>query len=226
MKKQIILMSLLTMISASGFASGFYIGGELGLDAVEVKHHNSGPGFSDRHRLGAFGFMGGGFAGYNFDFGCHKFDFAVEGFITGASTETRRDYESGTTFTDRHRVHYNYSYGARLLPGFYIMGDCVEVHGIVGYTRANLSYDHRSLFTTTDHRFCRTFELNGWQVGGGLRLDFCNNISLRFDGVFNGYESHHNRHDVLFTGDTETTHFYHSHQLIDFNGTFALIYNF
>lgn len=231
--RKIIALSLLSMISTAGYAcNGFYIGGELGLAFAEAKVHSHVHTMSDhtfRHHLGAFGFVGGGFAGYNFDF-C-QWDLGIEAFITANTIDTHRRHES-EDFSHRHNVNYDFNYGIRVLPGFYLM-NCVEAHLIAGWTRANFSSHHHFDFSDSHHHHHRSFDIDGYQVGGGLRLDFCNNISLRFDGVFNGFSSSHHRHD-FHVDDVVTAsllpppveHHHHSIQIYDFDATLSLIYNF
>ena len=207
--KKILFLSLLSMLSTSAYASHLYVGGQLGLSFLETKHTSVAN--SIKHDLGGFGFVGGGFVGYDFEF-CKMYDLGVEVFIAGNTAENKVDYIDTDS---KVRVHSTYNYGVRVLPGFQLMEN-VEVHLIAGYTRGNFHIKEN----TGISRISKTHEANGYQVGGGLTLDMGCHFAWRFDGVFNGY--FYNRHHGADTGFDNR----HSTRYYDFDATAGLVYKF
>lgn len=208
-------LMFLSLVCTSGYASNAYIGGQVGLDMLVVRHSTDYP-IAERHHLGNFGVSGGGFLGYNFTF-CQDYDLGVEGFFFGNSTEI--DKRRFDLYPNNFHVHSSYNWGFRVLPGM-VLCNGVEMHAIVGYTRG--------YFHLRDHGpfdFRRQVEANGYQVGGGIRMDMANNLSFRFDGVFNGYENSRHRHHFVTVDDVDIDHHHHI-RANDFTASVALIYNF
>lgn len=210
--RKVILLGALSILTSVADASNFYVGGGLGLGSIVAKQTtNRSP---EQHNLGGFGIVGGGFAGYNFNF-CKSYDFGVEGFIYGNSANLKTLHHQNHT---RLKLFSNFNYGVRVLPGFYL-NSCLESHFIVGYTRAQ--------FTLRDNIYhslgiTRTYNVNGYQIGGGLTWDMSRNVALRFDGVFNGYESLNPRRRYLKSSDPVRINFI----VNDFDATFSLVYKF
>jgi hypothetical protein len=102
---------IVLLLSASVYADNFYVGGSVGLSALESDKKTAIP--DERHDLGGFGFIGGGFVGYNFCLPC-CFDAGLEVFINGNTTKAKLfHYEDSTKL----HVSSKYNWGVRALPG-------------------------------------------------------------------------------------------------------------
>lgn len=188
---------ILVLAATSTVQAGcFYAGGSLGVSALRAeKHHtilNSADIVlkSENHDLGVFGFVGGGFIGYNLydDCFCQNWDCGLEVFGNGYTSEAKATHNTASTVTvaSKLKVSQEYNCGARILPG-YRLYDQVGIHFIAGYTFGGFKLRDNGVYGEASKRFTS----NGYQVGAGTTFGLCNGFSLRLDVVYNGYPSHH-----------------------------------
>ena len=81
------LLTLTLLAFAPMNADNFYVGGQGGITASKVAEKTDYP--HEQHNLGGFGFVGGGFAGYNFDSYDSPLDVGVEAFVVGNTFNIR-----------------------------------------------------------------------------------------------------------------------------------------
>jgi len=204
-------LAIFSMIATSANASYFYLGGQGGITFSKTAEKTISP--TEQHNLGGYGFVGGGFVGYNFDFGCERFDFGVEGFIVGNTTKNHIFHRQNDA---KVTIRSNYDWGFRALPGYQLY-QCVEAHLIAGYVRGNFRIKDTGTYGTIS----KTFNSDGYQVGCGLTVDISNCMAFRFDTVFNGYCLQNNR--GLTTTDLVNTYSVRANSL---DSTLSLLFHF
>ncbi len=196
MKKCFLFFALI--MANLAHADSMYVGGSIGISALESKKDHqilNGAGValkSEQHDLGHFGFVGGGFVGYNFDLSCYVdegYDAGVEFFANGFTTQAQaaHNISSSVTVPSVLKVSQNYNYGVRILPGYWF-SDCMEGHLIVGYTRGGFKLTDNGVYGVTSN----SFALNGYQVGLGTTFQLSECLAFRLDSVYSGYSNNRN----------------------------------
>lgn len=202
--------------NGSNSQSGFYLGGSVGVNMLDNTIRSSTAASVDMGIFGvvssagnasdsasATGFVGGGFAGYRFDFG-NQFNLAVEAFMTGstakagASVNTAFSLDSDlfATSSSNSGVELQYSFGARALPGYQIT-DTTTAYLILGYANGHFKDTMNGAvqdFSVTpsiveSYSGSRSFNRSGFQVGLGSVVSLTDNLSVRGDVQYTIYSS-------------------------------------
>lgn len=186
------LFSLIALLACSTFVFGGeqapspypskleafpYIGANVGAAGFLNRESTSSP--DEAHHLGALGFTGGGYFGY--EFRTSRFDFSVEIFGNGELAEAKiLHYENGSTLKERYIANY----GIRVLPGCRITPSST-LYLLAGYVRGEFKILDNGAYGTIDKRYGS----NGYQVGLGTKIDITRLFSIRLDTNYSGFAS-------------------------------------
>ncbi len=174
MFKKTLLVVILVAASSVAMADGFYAGVGVGGQNLYT-HMNDGAGRT--YDASKIGFTGGVFGGYALNF-TNQFNLGTEAF--GDFTTAKASVQS-ISYTASLKEQYNY--GVRLLPGYQVAPD-TDIHLLLGYIRGNFKFSDSNVAVGNN-----TFNLNGFQVGGGMGTNLMKDVAVRGDVVFNGYQN-------------------------------------
>jgi opacity protein-like surface antigen len=183
------LLACALVLTSFAYGNSFYVGGSVGVSALNAKKDHQILGAADvvlkseKHDLGRFGFIGGGFIGYNFDF-CQCYDLGAEFFGNGFTTHAKatHDVSSTVSIPSELKISQRYNWGFRVLPGVRFCNP-VEAHAIVGYTRGGFKLHDNGVYGITS----KNFSANGYQVGAGTSFALNSCFSIRLDVIYSGY---------------------------------------
>jgi outer membrane immunogenic protein len=162
--------------------TGFYIGGHLGADWQDVDWRNVNL-TGERVNNDATGFIGGGQAGYNQQFG--NIVLGVETSLSGSTVSD--DFRSAVNPAVRYSTDINTIFTVTGRLG--VAADKWLVYAKAGYAGAEVDVSGRN--TALPDRFSIDDWRNGWTVGGGLEYKIMRNISLGVEYSFIDLGSDH-----------------------------------
>ena len=162
--------------------SGAYVGGQIGY----------GWGKSTLEDLGNIkpdGFLGGVYAGYNFDLG-NSFVLGVDGDITYNGLKERRFYtEDDDEFSMESRLRWSGAIRARA---------GVAVDRFMPYVAGGVAFGQVKNSGWGDNgHFSDSKTMTGWTIGGGVDYAATDNVILRFEYRYTDY----GKKDFGFGGD-------------------------
>jgi|GEM_PF-2207072 len=164
-------------ITTGVFAQEAYIG--IGAGGTGVFNHTTqtviDPGIFDD---GVFGAAGTLYVGYTFPL-MSKYQLSLEA-VGNLFSATMAEYIP--TIPDTTYTKYRYSYGIRVLPAYQVSQES-NIHFIAGYSRGNFNVQD------TLHARDNNFNVSAYQVGLGSKLELCQNLFVRGDIIYNGYQS-------------------------------------
>lgn len=159
MKKLIGILALTTSLPV--LASGFYLGGHVGITSFDAESDNGAPTI---HTTDS-DFTYGGFAGYQFDL--PRTFFALEGDIFLAETESSRTIEGTRYNTKRRQI-----VGLSGLLGFNF-DEFIVLYGRLGWANTRFEFSEDGISSKN--------KKNGIVYGAGMRYEMLDYLALRFD---------------------------------------------
>lgn len=169
MKKLIALFTLCA--SSTTFATGLYIGGQIGIAAVDAINNGDLP-------ISNSSFIGGIYGGYEYDF--DSFFLAFEGEASFSDAKSTKRY--GNTYSETNRGNI---YGLTVLAGF-PLNQYIDLYGRFGWTRTPFELKDSTGYSDE-------YSKNGATFGAGLRYNLGMNerFGLRFDYRYIKYSDIH-----------------------------------
>ncbi|MDP0561252.1 MAG: outer membrane beta-barrel protein [Candidatus Endonucleobacter sp. (ex Gigantidas childressi)] len=171
------------LISSSAMATGFYAGGQLGVNSVKIDNSytlsiTNPHAFTDKSKdsIGATGISYGIYGGYRFDFN----NFFVASELDYNANTALAKY---TVLLAAMAISQAPSLGFHFLAGLPI-GKSSEVYGRIGYTETTFKNNLK-----TDHSFCSSGKSKGTILGVGAQHHLGDNISIRFDYKYTMYQA-------------------------------------
>lgn len=186
-----------------GFGKGFYVGGGVGVDAVDFYTKSSVQRLNsfnvvNKTQLAGQGILGDIFGGYSWRY-CQ---FNLAGEINGMLSNTQ--FQTSNEELNRNQIaettyKINRSWGLSVLPGIFLPGSTL-VYGRVGYVGGFFDIE------TTDNSLADASKmLNGIRYGLGVQKTICRNFDVRFEYSHLHYQSHEETVFEPVGGVTKTT---------------------
>lgn len=180
-----------------GFATDSTSQGSVTLNGLDARSVSSS---SDGGEVALNSFLLAGY-GWTFPnkvfFGAEIFGNLTNAPVTLNTTSSSVDALTGATTTGNANVNMTLEgdYGVRILPGYQVTPSSV-VYGIIGYSRAYTNTSTTNNLTTSvagtevgyDLSSSDHFWFNGLQLGLGSMISVTDNIALRGDLIWTGYE--------------------------------------
>jgi outer membrane immunogenic protein len=158
--------------------TGFYIGGNVGWNWVNVGTVDTGPAqfwqvfpVGTTSTIKRSGFMGGLTLGYNYQMG--NFVIGLEGDLDWSATKLKQDGTLGTiSFSTTYKNNYLSTFGARFGYAF----DRVLVYGKAGGAWTQDDFD---LTASDGSELSGRFDRLGWMLGGGAEYAITDNWTVK-----------------------------------------------
>lgn len=167
-----IIRSSEPVVSAPAFSwDGFYAGGQIGGSWGRSKGHAWNATDSDTMKAKPDGFIGGLYAGYNFDAG--------NNIILGADTDFVWGDVKGTDSKDgvKYRVKQKWVGSTRLRAGYAVDRFLPYIAGGVAYGKVDSSVRNDAGVTA----FSKDKTRAGWTLGAGVDYAMTDNVLLRME---------------------------------------------
>jgi len=156
--------------SWTGFFGGLRGGHDMGNTELSVGDPDVGGVFDG---FGSNGLMGGGFVGYNHQFGS-RFVVGVEGGVSASTINFEVNADIGGVAIGRFSVGTEWAANARLRAGV-LVNPSTLIFGYGGYSR-NHMYGEISDGGITERE---TFSVNAYEFGGGVETFVADGVSVR-----------------------------------------------
>lgn len=203
-----------TMGEIQSSASGFYIGGGIGIaNLIDRESTPYAANFYDRHDFSSTGFLGGGLLGYDINFGQNLL-LGLEGFINGSSLNVAAEQQYGTLPSYNASMQYNM--GLRLLPA-YEFSPGNSGHILLGYSYGRFTIQDDGNYGYINKKLSG----NGFQGGLGVTLGYSSALSLRADMIYTLY----GKNNSLGWSNSISPQNYSNH-FASLEGDLALVYQF
>ncbi len=184
-------------LGGMGFSTDITSQGSVTLNGLEARNVSSS---ADGGEVGLNSFL---LAGYGWTFpnkvflGAEIFGTLTNAPVTLNTTSSGVDALTGATTSGNANVNMTLdgTYGVRVLPGYQVTPSSV-VYGIVGYSRAHTDTSTTNNLTTAldggstgyDLSSSNHYWFNGLQLGLGSMISVTDNIALRGDLIWTGYQ--------------------------------------
>lgn len=180
MIKKLWLTGMLALaVSGTVYADGFYAGLGMGIGGLSEKLNTNIP--SQSNAISNTSYMGGGMAGYDFNFS-NQMNLGLEIFLTGSAAKAVVNSSNATSLS----IKSAFNYGLRVLPGYKFAPNTIG-YLILGVSQNNFKLSDNGVYGIVNDSFYKM----GYQVGlGGTTNLWDQNWFVRADVIYSGYGNH------------------------------------
>ncbi|WP_413992044.1 outer membrane protein [Labrys okinawensis] len=181
--------------------AGFYVGANAGYafggsDEVGLWHNSTKDGIIGK--IGGKGFVGGVQAGYNYQI--DNFVLGLEADIQGGAVT---DSVSNAALDGGSRAHSKINWYGTLRPRVGYAIDRTLIYATGGLAVAGVDYQ---LSATNYGAFSKTSTKAGWTVGAGIEQAITDNISVKLEYDYVGFERYRTGNTNLYSYPTPSFH--------------------
>ncbi|MFD1792854.1 outer membrane protein [Ochrobactrum teleogrylli] len=156
--------------------SGGYIGGQVGYGFGKAKFSENAKVDNTRPR----GFLGGIYAGYNFDIGSNLI-LGIDGDFSGSKIDGTGSATSDSTVDGRLKTNLRWSGAIRPRVGYAIDRFLPYIAGGVAFGNIKDNVSLNNPTSATQRTFSQQKTKTGWTIGGGVDYAATDNVILRVE---------------------------------------------